>query len=324
MKANQKNENLRTAYPIVEPFETGFLNVGDGHEIYYERCGTRGAKPAVFLHGGPGGGIEPAYRGAFDPASYDVLLFDQRGCGRSRPHASIENNTTWHLVGDIEALREHIGVKNWQVFGGSWGSTLALAYAQKHPSRVSELIVRGIFTLRKAELHWFYQFGASELLPDKWQVFLDPIPQDERHDLMGAYHKRLMGDDKEARLSAASAWSTWEGSAITLLEDKKIETTFADPYYALAFARIENHFFTNAGWMDEGQLINNAHKLKDIPGVIVQGRYDICTPATTAWDLHKAWPEAEFHMIPDAGHAFSEPGITDALVRATDMFAKKG
>ncbi len=312
---------MRDAYPPVEPYETGMLDVSDGHQIYYERCGTKGAKPAVFLHGGPGAGISPQYRGAFNPELYDVLLFDQRGCGRSRPHASLENNTTWHLVADIELLRKMMGVEKWLVFGGSWGSTLALAYAQTHPDHVSEMVLRGIFTLRAAELSWFYQFGASEIFPDRWADYLAPIPQNERDDLMKAYRKRLTSDDETVCLEAARAWSLWEGSGITLLENKDVLDDFTNDHFALAFARIENHFFVHQGWMEEGQLIKNAPLLKDIPAVIVQGRYDMCTPPTTAWDLHLAWPEADFEMIPDAGHAFSEPGILDALIRATDKFA---
>jgi proline iminopeptidase len=312
---------LRTPYPEIEPYASGHLDVGDGHQIYWERVGTPGAKPAVFLHGGPGGGLSPNQRRAFDPARYDVLLFDQRGCGKSTPHASLEANTTWHLVEDIERLRQMVGVDNWLVFGGSWGSTLALAYAQRHTDRVSELVLRGIFTLRKSELAWFYQEGASKVYPDKWEGYLAPIPLAERHDLMAAYRKRLVGDDRGAQLQAAKAWAKWEGETLTLLPDPSVSDGFTDPEYALAFARIENHFFVHDGWMEEGQLIRDAGKLRHIPGVIVQGRYDMCTPAVTAWDLHRAWPEAEFHIVNDAGHALSQPGIMHHLIEATDRFA---
>lgn len=314
---------FRTLYPEITPFETGALDTGDGHSVYWERVGTRGAKPAVFLHGGPGGGFSPSHRRLFDPALYDVILFDQRGCGKSTPYASLENNTTWHLVSDIEKLREMIGVEKWLVFGGSWGSTLALAYAETHPDRVSELVVRGIYTLTKAELSWYYQFGVSEMFPDKWEKFLAPIPEFERHDMMAAYRKRLVGDDKQAQIEAALAWSQWEGQTITLLPEPETSDKFGEDEFALAFARIENHYFVHAGWMDEGQLLRDAHKLADIEGVIVHGRYDMPCPAKYAWALHKAWPRAEFHLIEGAGHAYSEPGILDRLIRATDRFAGK-
>lgn len=314
---------LRGLYPDVEPFDSGMLDVGDGHTIYWERCGTKGAKPAVFLHGGPGGGISPKHRCLFDPAKYDVLLFDQRGCGRSIPHADLEANTTWHLVADIERLREMIGVETWLVFGGSWGSTLALAYAETHPERVSALIVRGIYTLTRGELDWYYQFGVSEMFPDRWEQFLAPIPQAERGDLMGAYRKRLVGGDKAVQLEAARAWSQWEGGTITLLPDKELTDSFGEDGFAIAFARIENHFFVHGGWLEEGQLIRDAARLSNIPGVIVHGRYDMPCPLRYAWALHKAWPRAELHIIEGAGHAFSEPGILDRLVRATDQFAEQ-
>ncbi|NKL36549.1 prolyl aminopeptidase [Rhizobium leguminosarum bv. viciae] len=316
-------EILRTLYPEIEPYASGHLDVGDGHVIYWERSGTPGAKPAVFLHGGPGGGISPAHRRLFDPALYDVMLFDQRGCGRSTPHAELHANTTWHLVADIERLREMAGVDSWQVFGGSWGSTLALAYAETHPAHVSELILRGIYTLTKAELDWYYQFGVSEMFPDKWERFIAPIPPEERHEMMHAYHRRLTHEDRNVRLAAAQAWSIWEGETITLLPEPSTSGKFEEAEFAYAFARIENHFFVNAGWMDEGQLIRDAGRLKDIPGVIVHGRYDMPCPAKYAWLLHKAWPKAEFHLIEGAGHAYSEPGILDRLIRATDKFAGK-
>lgn len=314
---------LRGFYPEIEPFETGMLDVGDGHQIYWERFGTKGAKPAVFLHGGPGGATGPNHRRLFDPALYDVILFDQRGCGKSTPHASIEANTTWHLVADIERLRQMIGAEKWLVFGGSWGSTLALAYAETHPERVSELVLRGIYTLTKAELDWYYQFGVSEMFPDKWERFCAPIPENERHEMMAAYRRRLTGTDREEQLRCAVAWSSWEGETITLLPNPDYSDHFYDPEFALAFARIENHFFVHAGWLEEGQLLRDAYKLKDIPGVIIHGRYDMPCPAKYAWALHKAWPKADFHLIEGAGHAYLEPGILDQLIRATDRFAGK-
>ncbi|GGE18677.1 proline iminopeptidase [Aureimonas endophytica] len=313
--------DLRPLYPSVEPYASGHLDVGDGHRIYWERCGTPGAKPAVFLHGGPGGGSTPTHRRFFDPARYDVLLFDQRGCGRSTPFAALEANTTWHLVADIERLREMADVPNWLVFGGSWGSALALAYAESHPERVSELVLRGIFTLRRFELEWYYQEGASFLFPEKWERFLAPIPEAERGDLIGAYRRRLTGEDPEIRAETALAWSRWEGETLTLLPDPAFSAGFADADFALAFARIENHYFVHGGWLEEGQLLRDAPRLASIPTVIVQGRYDVATPAVTAFDLHRALPGAEFHLIEDAGHAPTEPGIRDRLIRATDRFA---
>ncbi|MCW2309885.1 prolyl aminopeptidase [Rhodobium gokarnense] len=311
----------RPLYPPIEPYASGMLQTGDGHEVYWEACGNPDGKPAVFLHGGPGGGCNAQQRRYFDPERYNVILFDQRGCGRSKPHASLEANTTWHLVADIEALREMHGIDKWLVFGGSWGSCLALAYAERHPDRVSELILRGVFTLRSSELAWYYQEGASWLFPDYWDDFLAPIPDDERSDLLAAYHRRLTGSDRTAQLEAARAWSIWEGRTITLLPNADFAADFGEENFALAFARIENHYFVNAGFLDEGQLIRDAGRLKAIPGVIVQGRYDAATPMRTAYDLHKAWPEAEFTVIDDAGHAFSEPGIRSALIAATDRFA---
>ena len=317
------SDTLRGLYPEIEPYASDHLDVGDGHVIYWERSGTPGAKPVVFLHGGPGGGFSPSHRRLFDPALYDVTLFDQRGCGRSTPHAELNANTTWHLVEDIERLREMAGAEKWQVFGGSWGSTLALAYAQKHPERVSELVLRGIYMLTKGELDWYYQFGVSEMFPDKWERFIAPIPPEERHEMMHAYHRRLTSDDKATRFAAARAWSLWEGETITLLPEPSTSDKFGEDEFAHAFARIENHFFVNAGWMEEGQLLRDAGKLNGIPGVIVHGRYDMPCPARYAWALHKAWPEAEFHLIEGAGHAYSEPGILDRLIYATDKFAGK-
>ncbi|EIM27433.1 prolyl aminopeptidase [Microvirga lotononidis] len=313
---------MRTFYPEIEPYDHGLLDVGDGHRVYWELCGNPKGKPVVFLHGGPGGGCTPTQRRLFDPDKYRILLFDQRGCGRSTPYASLEANTTWHLVADIERLRAILGVEKWMVFGGSWGSTLALAYAETHPERVTELVLRGIFTLRRSELLWYYQEGASWIFPDKWEGFLAPIPEEERGDLMAAYRKRLIDPDPVVRAKAARAWSLWEGETITLLHNQEYSDQFGDEHYAIAFARIENHYFVNEGWFEEGQLIRDAHRLKDIPGVIIQGRYDVATPAKTAWELHRAWPEAKFIMVPDAGHAVSEPGITHHLIEATDAFAR--
>jgi proline iminopeptidase len=311
----------RGLYPPIEPYQTGLLDVGDGHSLYWERCGTAGAKPVVFLHGGPGAGCSPDHRRQFDPARYDILLFDQRGCGRSTPHASLEANTTWHLVEDIERLRKLSGVKRWMVYGGSWGSTLGLAYSQTHPHRVTELVLRGIFTFRQTELDWLYRFGASEIYPDRWPDFLAPIPEEERGDLVIAYQRRLTSDDPALRLAAAKAWSQWEAETVTLLRDPAMIEEFTEDEHAVAIARIENHYMVHKGWLEEGQLLRNADRLRAIPGVIVQGRYDMCTPPATAWELHKVWPEAELNIIPDGGHLFNEPGVLDALVRATDRFA---
>lgn len=313
--------SLRDYYPPIEPYDTGMLDVGDGHRIRYERIGTPGATPAVFLHGGPGGGIEPDHRRFFDPARYDVMLFDQRGCGQSTPHAGLEANTTWHLVADIERLRQLAGVEKWLVFGGSWGSTLALAYAEAHPERVSALIVRGIYTVTRAEIDWFYQFGVSEMFPDAWEDFIAPIPPEERSDMVGAYRKRLTSGDMPTQLAAARAWSTWEGRTITLLPQPKTVENFGEDHFALAFARLENHYFFHNCWLEPGQLLRDAHRLQGIPGAIVHGRYDMPCPLRTAFDLHRAWPEAEFHLVEGAGHAGSEPGIRDRLIRATDRFA---
>lgn len=317
------SEDLRTLYPEIEPYARGHLDVGDGHAVYWERVGTPGGKPAVFLHGGPGGTISPSHRRLFDPALYDVLLFDQRGCGKSTPNACLDANTTWHLVADIERLREMAGVEKWLVFGGSWGSTLGLAYAEKHPERVCELVLRGIYMLTKAELDWYYQFGVSEMFPDKWERFVARIPPAERHEMVLAYHRRLTSEDRATRVAAARAWSLWEGETITLLPEPSTSDPFGEDDYAHAFARIENHFFVNAGWLEEGQLLRDAHRLAGIPGLIVHGRYDMPCPARQAWALHKAWPDAEFHLIEGAGHAYSEPGILDRLIRATDTFAGK-
>lgn len=317
---------MRSLYPEIEPYASGMLAVGDGQQLYWETSGNPYGKPVVFLHGGPGGGSTPAHRRLFDPQRYRIVLFDQRGCGRSLPHASdpradLSANTTWHLVADIERLRVHLGVDRWQVFGGSWGSTLALAYAQTHPDRVAELILRGIFTLRSQELDWFYEGGASALFPDLWEGFVAQVPHAEQGHLIRAYHRLLFDPDPAVHGPAAVAWSQWESSTITLLPRPEVVAGFTEEAYAVAFARIENHYFVNGGWFEDGQLIRDAYRLAGIPGVIVQGRYDVCTPPMTAWDLHRAWQEADFRLIPDAGHAYDEPGILDALIEATDRFA---
>ncbi|MCP2259678.1 proline iminopeptidase [Streptoalloteichus tenebrarius] len=316
---------MRTLYPPIEPHEHGMLDVGDGHRIYWESCGDPLGKPVLFLHGGPGGGCTPRHRRLFDPAAYRIVLFDQRGCGRSRPHASspdadLGTNTTWHLVADIERLREHLGVERWQLSGGSWGSTLALAYAQTHPDRVSEMVLRGIFTLRRGELDWYYGGGAGQLVPERWAEFVAPVPEDERDDLIEAYHRLLTHPDPAVREPAAVAWSTWEAATVTLLPHPALVEQFGRPEFATAFARIENHYFRHRGWLAEGQLLRNAARLADVPGVIVQGRYDLATPATTAWELHQAWPGSELVMVEGAGHAFDEPGILHHLIEASDRF----
>ncbi len=311
-------------FPPTEPFETGMLRVSDIHEIYYEVSGAVGGKPVIVCHGGPGGGSTPSMRRYFDPALYKIIVFDQRGCGRSTPHACLEDNTTWALVEDMEKIRTHLGLDHWQVFGGSWGSTLALAYAQTHPDRVTELVLRGIFTLRREELLWFYQEGASAIYPDAWEDFIAPIPEDERGDMIAAYHKRLTGTDKAVQLEAAKAWSLWEGGTVSLHPSEERMQSFSSDTFAIAFARIECHYFANGGFFErDDQIIAGMDRIRHIPGVIVQGRYDIVTPMATAWALHKAWPKGELKIIQDAGHAASEPGIVDALVRATNGFARR-
>ena len=316
--------NRYNLFPPTEPFETGKLQVSELHEIYFEISGAIDGKPVIVCHGGPGGGSTPSMRRYFDPERYKIILFDQRGCGRSTPHASLEDNTTWALVSDMEKLRERLGVDQWQVFGGSWGSTLALAYAQSHPDRVTELVLRGIFTLRRTELLWFYQEGANALYPDAWEDFIKPIPAAERDDMMAAYYKRLTDDDPAVQLEAAKAWSLWEGGTVSLHPSEERMQSFSSDAFAIAFARIECHYFVNGGFFErDDQIIANMDRVRHIPGVIVQGRYDVVTPMITAWELHKAWPEADLQIVQDAGHAASEPGIVDALVRATNKFAKR-
>lgn len=310
----------RGLFVETEPVGSGWLSVGGPHEIYYEECGARAGRPVVVLHGGPGGAINPTMRRFFDPARWRIALFDQRGCGRSRPNASLEDNTTWDLVEDIERLRRHLGVEKWTVFGGSWGSTLALAYAIRHPERVSGLILRGVFLLTERELRWFYQDGASMLFPDAWARFVAPIPAAERHDLMAAYHRRLTHPDRRVQAQAASAWSQWEGDTLSLRGPQARPAKFSEVDFAIAFARIECHFFVNRGFFPEdGWLLKNIAAVRDIPGWIVQGRFDVVTPLESAWTLKQAWPEAHFEIIWDAGHASTEPGVVDALVRATDQ-----
>ena len=315
----------RRLYPPLEPYDHGFLDVGADHAVYYEQCGNPDGKAAVFVHGGPGAGGDVGARRFFDPAGYRIIVFDQRGAGRSRPEASLTDNTTWHLVADMERLREALGISSWLVFGGSWGSTLSLAYAQRHPAAVSELVLRGIFLLRQKELEWFYQSGASEIYPDQWAQFLAPIPPEERDDLLSAYHRRLISDDEQTRLTAARAWSIWEGSTSFLSPDPKRTKQFGTPGFALALARIETHFFINRGFFaTEGALLEGVGRIRHIPAVIVQGRYDVVCPMTTAWELAKRWPEADFRVVGDAGHSAYEPGITHELVSATDAFLKGG
>jgi proline iminopeptidase len=313
---------LRHPYPEIAPFDSGRLAVDAPHEIYFEQYGNPAGKPALFVHGGPGGGTTPAQARFWDPSRYRIVLFDQRGCGRSTPHASLENNTTWHLVSDMEALREHLGIQRWQVFGGSWGSTLALAYAEKHPDRVSEMILRGIFTLRRRELEWFYQEGgASRLFPDAFDHYLAVIPPEERGDMMQAYYKRLTGKDEAVRVRAAKAWSLWEAVTSTLRPSPEMKASMSKDEFALAFARIECHYFVNGGFFErDNQLLEDAKRIRHIPGILVQGRYDVVCPMETAWALHKAWPEAEMYVAQTSGHSAFEPEIVHHLIAATDRF----
>jgi proline iminopeptidase len=313
----------RTLYPALEPFDSGYLPVSGLHEIYYEQCGNPGGKPAVFLHGGPGGGGDVTARRFFDPDRYRIVLFDQRGCGRSRPHAELRENTTWDLIADIEALRTRLGIGQWLVFGGSWGSTLSLLYAETHPERVTQLVLRGIFLLRPAEIAWFYQSGASDLYPDAWEPYRDFIPAAERGDLLHAYHRRLTGTDPQLALEAARRWSVWEGSTSHLLASASTVARFGADHFALAFARIEAHYFVNQAFMEApDQILRDVHRIRRIPAVVVQGRYDVVCPMRSAWDLHRAWPEAELRIVPDAGHSAFEPGIIHELIDATDGFAR--
>ena len=313
----------KTLYPQLDPFDHGYLDVGDGHSIYYEQCGRRDGLPALFVHGGPGAGGDLNARRFFDPSTYRIVVFDQRGAGRSRPAASTDANTTWHLVRDMELLRGHLKIGRWLVFGGSWGSTLSLAYAQQHPNAVSALVLRGIFLLRRKELAWFYQEGAGALLPEEWNEFLALIPEEERDDMLSAYHKRLFSPDPEMRLKAAIAWSVWEGAASFLTPRAEQKSLFGKQSFALALARIEAHFFVNDGFfLSEGQLLEGVDRIRHIPAVIVQGRHDIVCPMETAWELHKCWPEADFRVVNDAGHSAYEAGVMNELINATDAFRK--
>jgi len=314
---------LRQPYPEIEPFDSGFLSVSPLHTLYYEQSGNPNGKPVVFLHGGPGGGTNAKCRRFFDPAVYRIVLFDQRGCGKSTPHAELAHNTTWDLVADIERVREHLRIDRWQVFGGSWGSTLALAYAQTHPDKVTELVLRGIFLLRRSELEWFYQKGCDALYPDAWETYLAAIPEVERGDLISAYHRRLTSPDEATRVAAARAWSVWEGATSFLWQDASHIESSAEDEFALAFARIECHYFVNGGFFEhDDQLLRNVDRIRDIPTVIVQGRYDVVCPLRSAWDLHRAWPEAELRIVQDAGHSAFEPGIMHQLLEATDRFGR--
>ena len=312
-------------YPPIEPFNSGYME-RDGHQIYYEQCGNPKGKPAVFLHGGPGGGGSTSVRRFFNPEKYHIVIFDQRGCGRSKPHGCLEKNTTWHLVEDIEALKNILGFENWLVFGGSWGSTLSLAYSQTYPTSVSEMVLRGIFMLRKKELDWFYQEGASNIFPEAWEKFLEPIDVSERDDLMSAYHKIFKSDDTEKKLAAAIAWSRWEGSTSSLSYNPDMANSFSNPNFALAFALIENHYFVNKGFLEhENQLIESGIDIiRNIPTTIIQGRYDIVCPMTTAWELSKNWPEANLIVAPSSGHTAFEKEITHELIKATEAFAANG
>jgi len=324
--AAARPQRLRGLYPAVAPYRTGFLRVSSIHEIYFEECGNPRGKPAVFLHGGPGGGTDAKMRGFFDPKRYRIVLFDQRGCGKSRPNANLVDNTTWHLVEDIERLREHLGIERWLVFGGSWGSTLALAYAETHPQRVTELVLRGIFLLRRWELAWFYQDprGAAALYPDLWEHYVEPIPEAERGDMIRAYHARLTSDDDQVLKRAAKAWSVWEGATSFLRMNPEYIARFQEDAYAAAFARIECHYFINGGFFrSENQLIEEVGRIRRIPAVIVQGRYDIVCPMRSAWELHRAWPQAELRIVADGGHSAFEAGNLHELVTATDRFARR-
>lgn len=314
---------MHTLYPEIKPYARHELSVGDGHVLYVDESGSPDGLPVVFIHGGPGAGCDSSSRRFFDPALYRIVTFDQRGCGRSTPHASLEHNTTAHLIADMQKIREHLKIEQWVLFGGSWGSTLALAYAQTHPERVLGLLLRGIFLCRPQDFSWFYQEGASRLFPDYWQDYLAPIPQAERGDLMAAYYKRLTGADQIAQMHAAKAWSIWEGRTATLRPNTQVVERFAEPHRALSIARIECHYFVNNAFLEPDQLVRDMPKIAHLPGVIVHGRYDVICPLDNAWAVHQAWPNSELHVIRDAGHAAAEPGIVDALVRAADNMARE-
>ncbi len=312
-----------TLYPDIHPYVQHSLAVEAPHVLHVEECGNPAGLPILFVHGGPGAGCEPYHRRFFDPELYRIVLFDQRGCGRSTPHAELAGNTTQALISDMEAIREHLGIERWMLFGGSWGSTLSLAYAETHPERVLGLILRGVFLCRPHEIRWFYQEGASRLFPDYWQDFLEPIPPEERADLVSAYYGRLTGEDEVTRMAAAKAWSMWEGRTATLLPREEVVNHFAEPFTALSLARIECHYFMHDSFLEPDQLLRDAHRLAGIPGIIVHGRYDAICPVENAWQLQRAWPEAELQIIPDAGHSASEPGTVDALIRATNSLGRR-
>jgi proline iminopeptidase len=311
---------MQQLFPYIEPYKTHMLSVSEGHRLYVEECGRPDGLPVVFVHGGPGAACEVYHRQFFDPEIYRIVLFDQRGCGRSTPHAELHGNTTQALVADMELIRQSLGIRQWVVFGGSWGSTLGLVYAETHPDRVHGLILRGIFLCRPGDIHWFYQDGAASLLPDYWEDYLDPIPALERDDLVSAYYRRLTGDDEVAKMAAAKSWSLWEGRASTLVPKSAVIDHFANPQTALGLARIECHYFMNNSFLDDDQILANVDRLREIPGVIVHGRHDLVCPLEQAWALHRAWPQADLQVIQDAGHSATEPGIVDALVTATNRF----
>lgn len=319
---------MHELYPSLVPFANGLLDVGDGNEVYWETSGNPRGKPVVVLHGGPGSGATPVSRRHFDPDIYYIVQFDQRGCGRSAPHVSerhadLRVNTTWHLVADMELLREYLGVRRWQLFGGSWGTTLALAYAQTHPERVDELVLRGVFTCRRSELEWTYNGGAGKLFPEDWASFLHAVPRNERADPLAAYARLVNHPTPAVRAEAAIAWSAWEGAIVSITQQEAFRAGYSDPSFALPFARIALHYFTHGAWLADGQLIRDAHKLAGIPGVLVQGRYDAVCPPTTAYELHTAWPDARLRIVPGAGHAANDPGMLARLREATDLFAGK-
>jgi proline iminopeptidase len=321
-QATQNTTAMRELYPAIEPYQEGTLQVSELHRLYFEQSGNPQGLPVVVLHGGPGGGSQGFYRQYFDPEKWRIILFDQRGCGRSTPHAELRENTTWDLVSDIEKLRQHLNIEQWVVFGGSWGSTLSLAYSQTHPQPCLGLILRGIFMLRQKELHWFYQEGASYLFPDAWEDYVKPIPITERSDFLSAYYKRLTSPDPQTRLEAARAWSIWEASTSKLLPSPDLMHRFGESQFADAFARIECHYFVNKGFFEpETQLLDNVNRIRHLPATIIQGRYDVVCPTISAWELHQVWSETELIIVPDAGHSMSEPGIRSCLIEATDKFA---
>jgi proline iminopeptidase len=312
---------MRTLYPKINPYFTDKITVSDIHTLYFEECGNPNGRPVIFLHGGPGGGIQSSYRQYFDPQKWRIILLDQRGCGQSTPFAELRENTTWDLVADIETLRKHLNIEKWAVFGGSWGSTLALAYGITYPTSCTAFFLRGIFLLRKKEIDWFYQEGCSKIYPDAWEGYLKPIPLNERGNLVVAYHQRLISTDAQVRRAAAKAWATWEGSTSKLIPDTQMIAHYSDDVFAEAFARIECHYFMNKGFLSEDNfLLNNVDKIRHLPAIIVHGRYDVVCPVENAWDLHRAWPEAELNIIANSGHSLSEVGIVDALIDATDRF----